>query len=204
MDLEEIIARIRDVYVSAFAQAVRQQRQRGGSLLVEACFNDEATSTPTADPFHLPMRQDLVPVKNGNAEAIMVVRGPLPQFEQVALEYDDGFQVGVGPFTWDECRVVAVGVGSGADLTPVVEWFADWAGLGDEREPDAKTGLMFVAHHADLVTADEDLIALDVDFGTAPAGALEELIGVLKEMGATHVIVGAFDTEAGDESRPLP
>jgi hypothetical protein len=197
VELEELIARIRDVYVNSFAEAVRQQRQRGGSLLVEACFNDEATSTPTADPFHVPMRQDLVPVKNGNAEAIMVVRGPVPRFEQVALEYTDGFQVGVGPFTWDECRIVAVGIGAAADLTPVIEWFADWADLGGEREPDAKTGLTFVAHHVDVSTADEELTAFDVDLGTAPAEALEDLIGTLKEMGATHVIIGAFDT--GDD-----
>jgi hypothetical protein len=146
------------------------------------------------------MRQDIVPVRNGNADTIMVVRGPVPEFEQVALEYDDGFQVGVGPFTWDECRVVAVGIGDRADLTPVVDWFADWADLDDEREVDAKTDMQFVAHHIALAATDGDLIAFDVDLGTAPAAALEDLIGTLKEMGATHVVLGAFDQNAGEDA----
>jgi hypothetical protein len=81
VELEEHIADIRNTYVASFAHAVRQQRARGGSLLVQACFNGEATRTPTADPFHAPMRQDIVPVRNGNADTIMVVRGPVPEFE---------------------------------------------------------------------------------------------------------------------------
>ena len=77
-------------------------------------------------------------------------------------------------------------------MTPVVDWFADWADLADDREPDPKTGLQLVA----LAATDADLIAFDVDFGTAPAEALEDLIGTLKDMGATHVVLGTFDQDA--------
>ena len=201
-EYDKLVRNIRDTYVGIFAKAVKTQlRGRDvGSVLVEPFMNDETTEVPrtcSADPFQVPLRPDIVPMAGGKPEAYMVVRGPEPEFEQVALEYEDGFQVGIGPFTWDECRVVAVNVPEYADLSPLVEWFQEWADTRDEREPDKKTGLRGVVHHIELTGREGEVIGFEADLGTAPVDALEELLGTLKEMGATHILLGAF--EQGDD-----
>lgn len=202
-DYDKLIQNIHDTYVRVFAKAVKAQRRDDGSVLFEPFMTDEAegiTRECTADPFHVPMRPDIVSVTaGGEPEAYMVVRGPEPEFEQAALEYEDGFQVGIGPFTWDECRVIAVNVPEDADLSPVVEWFQQWADVDDEQEADEETGLRGVVHHVSLMARDGEVVGFEADLGTAPVEALEELIGTLKEMGATHVILGAFEQGDGEE-----
>ena len=208
MEPAEIFDAVRGAYLDAFTKAVELQTNGFNEVLIQPCLNDDESEIPratSANPFRVPMRQDIVPVRDGAAQAIMVVRGPEADFLPLAWEYDDGFQLALGPFTWDEARLVVFGLPAGADLTPLVRWFEEWADLKDEEEPDAEHGLRLLAHHVQRVEdprIPEGTAVFELDMGTAPADALTDFIDLLSQLGATTVVVGNYDQEeaAGDEN----
>jgi|SRR5688572_7765723 len=203
MEPAEIFESVRAAYFDAFVKAVEVQTSGYAEVLIQPCLNDdksEVPRTPSANPFHVPMRQDMVPVKDGVPQAVLVVKGPEPEFLPLAWEFDGGFQLALGPFTWDDCRVVVFGLPPDADLSPIVEWFQDGADLLDEEDPDEETGLRLLAHHVHQVDdphMPEGTTVFELDMGTAPADALSAFVDLLAQMGATIVVIGDYQQEEG-------
>jgi hypothetical protein len=196
LEPEMLIRTIRNAYVDAFAHAIRAQTQRSPRLLVEPRLAESDDDAATADPFRVPMRQDLVPTDGGGEiESVMVVRGSLAEFRSFAVEYEDGFQLGLGPFTWDACQVIAIGLPARPDYTPLLDWFTEWADLRDARPADPATSLRHVVHHVSEPVVREDVTAFEVDFGTADVDALDELLSTLQDMGASIVILGELQQD---------
>src|SRR5688500_5488873 len=211
MEPAEIFDAVRGAYLHAFTKAVELQTNGYNEVLIQPCLNNDESDVPratSARPFRVPMRQDIVPVRDGAPQAVIVVRGPEAAFLPLAWEYEDGFQLAIGPFTWDEARLVVFGLSNDADLTPLVRWFEEWADLKDEEEPDAEHGLRLLAHHVHRVEdprISEGSAVFELDMGTAPADALTDFIDLLSQLGATTVVVGNYDQQEGagdDDQRP--
>jgi len=212
MEPAEIFDAVRGAYLDAFVKAVEVQTNGYSEVLIQPCLNNDESEVPratSARPFHVPMRQDMVPVKDGAPQAVMVVRGPEPDFLPLAWEFEDGFQLALGPFTWDAARVVAFGIPGDADLSSLVRWFEEWADLKDEEEPDAEQGIRLLAHHVERVE-DPRMPAgaslFELDMGTAPADALTDFVDLLSQLGAKVVVIGNYDQNGssnGDDSKEV-
>lgn len=198
MEPADLFDAVRGAYLDAFVKAVEVQTNGYTEVLIQPCLNNDESDVPrqtSVKPFRVPMRQDMVPVKDGSPQAVMVVRGPEPDFLPLAWEYEGGFQLALGPFTWDDCRVVVFGLPRDADFTPLVRWFEEWADLSDEDEPDEETGLRLLAHHVEHVHdahMPEETTAFELDMGTAPSAALTGFVDLLAHLGAKAVVIGDY------------
>src|SRR5687768_6325793 len=193
MEPAEIFDAVRAAYLNAFVSSIGAQTNGASEVLIQPCLHNPESRvprTPTAKPFRVPMRQDIVPMKDGSPQAVMVVRGPEQDFLPITWELDGGFQLALGPFTWDDVRLVVFGLPRDVDFRSLIDWFQTWADLNDEEEPDAETGLRLLVHyveHIDDPRMPEEATAFELDMGTAPAVALTEFLDRLAELGATTV-----------------
>ena len=68
MQPADLFDAVRGAYFDAFVRAVQAQTNGYAEVLIQPCLNGADTAvprTPRARPFRMPMRQDLVPVKDG-------------------------------------------------------------------------------------------------------------------------------------------
>src|SRR2546421_11142822 len=108
MEADQLFEKIREVYLTTFRKALATSKAARQTCLVEAFLNDEGAMKPTLDPFQVPMQQDLALIENGELAQVMVVKSRSNvQFGSMPLTFAEDFFVGLGPFEWDECLVIA-------------------------------------------------------------------------------------------------
>ena len=184
----EQAARFRNRYVSFYRHSIEESKTEPG-FAVELLVRPNGRTTPT--PFCL-TRIDII---SGEATAPKI-RRIADSLEEpgssVAFQLPGGVEVQQVGFSWEALRLRFSGPEFAID--GLQGWLMRWLDADEIREPDA-SGLSGVVH--DLAWASEHgTWQLDVDFGSAPMEALEDLLSNLSAAGVTSIQVSRHD--AGD------
>ncbi|WP_426343377.1 hypothetical protein ACN9MU_20505 [Pseudoduganella sp. R-32] len=180
--MTELFSVIRMAYAATFADAVASS----ASAHVEAALRRDDGSLALDGEYDLPMRADLVPRRGSQAGKLLTVDSHTRmQFSVHTLPLPPAI-VYVAPFVWDD---VALRIGGlvpqqvGAVLAP---WFMDWFDAEDANRLNEE-GLFGVVHFASDPRPDGAMVAVELDLGSAPVQALEDLLARLAAAGARDI-----------------
>ena len=184
MNSSEIFEKIRALNVRALAKAAKDRKP----CVVEMVIRDADGAVATEGTFDLPCRVDVIPIdKNNNMrESVMVDPQTTYEFDGIKASVA-GVPLLIEPFGWDYAQFI-VSFPKAPNNAPLLAWFWSWFDP-DDKNPAGPDGLHGVVHYlADPEYAKGELDFI-VDFGSAPVTAIESLMGVLVEMGATRISV---------------
>lgn len=194
MSTTELFTQIRELNVRALARALTLHPDAH----VEPTFYTDDGDIAVDGPFDLPCRMDLIPVVDDEAgESVMVTPPTALSFDPLTVTLAGGVEFIVSPFGWDQAAFT-VSLPVGSSLEPLLQWFWHWFDEADDNDP-GPDGLYGVAHYLSDPEFAGGKLAFEVDFGSAPVEALDDLVAVLVEMGATRIEV-AMPTEEPDDN----
>lgn len=184
MTFTELLIDIRSVYVDALAKAASAQ-----SAVIESAYRLEDGSLATEGSLSLPCRTDLIPKEGENAnEPIMVDSNSKLRFEAVAFEIQST-KIAMSPFGWDWMTLEVCGIEYETATQTLKEWFLYWFDTDDKNEPTSQ-GLYNVVHFLSDPEITTTGIRVNIDLGSSPTAAFEDLLFRLSDANATEVHVG--------------
>lgn len=182
MGIEDVIAKERQRYVAFYSDAMDRLRADGtevaGELLI--VVNDDVP----------------LPYRYLRVDAATRSEGEEPQFSEIRLERDPGFeatsynfgsfQVDVYPFTWSAVQIAFNAAPK--SVTQIEGWITRWLDTADQWV-DNEQRLSGAVHSFTQIQTDGQWWFLAADFGTAPADALIEFIELLVSQGMTRIVL---------------
>jgi hypothetical protein len=186
----QLLDDIRDRYLKEFRECMAYVKQKGMEVMSEAAFTDEDGALVREGTLNLPMRLDVVGLADGEGkDNICVDSITMLSFEPSDFEWTDGLPIRLAPFTWDVCDIRAFGIPETSDWSHLRGWFDHWFDGEDTRQADEQ-GLFGVIHSVSDPKHEGNATIIQVDFGSAPVEAFEELLDALHDSGATKVEIG--------------
>jgi hypothetical protein len=179
MELEDILEAVRGHYLTAYREAIASYRQRfspgGPEVLLEI-----SRETPEAYRYY---RMDLASGAVEPPDFTEVNPGTHLEFTPVAFKRL-GLVISVSPLVWNGVEVrVEPPLSNDASLQ---SWALRWLDL-EERAQAGSDGLGAYLHSITVPASDGNATTFSIDFGSAPTASLLELLGLLREAGATSV-----------------
>ncbi len=180
--MNELFTVIRMAYAATFADAVAS----AADAHAETALRNADGSLALDGALGLPMRADLVPRRGAHAGKLLSVdSGKRMQFSVHAVSLAPA-TLYVAPFAWDDVSLRVAGLvaeQAGAVLAP---WFMDWFDPHDANRQNEE-GLFGVVHYASDPREEGGMVAVDLDLGSAPPQALEDLLVRLAAAGACDI-----------------
>ena len=162
----------------------------GARIITEAAYRNSDGSLARDGPLALPLRGDIF-VSSGN-QPLKVERVDSKSalsFEPFILEETSDAAVRIAPFHWDACNFRIRGIHNSTNWELLRDWFTHWFDEEDSNPADAQ-GLSGVVHFLSDPEYEGSLTLIQVDFGSAPIEAFQELLHVLQTSGANLIEVG--------------
>lgn len=182
-ELTALLAQIRHHYLGALISSYEEfkklhqpsspevmlQLERDGALAYKLYRVDMASNSAAG-----PLMQDVVPTTYLN-------------FESKSFEPLDELQVTVSPFYWSNLEISADSALRDSDLE---EWALLWLDVSDCHIHDTN-GLQNVIHSLERPQGNESASKFTVDMGSAPPQAIEDLMTLLRLLGARKVALSS-------------
>jgi hypothetical protein len=180
----EIFEKIRALNVRALAKAVKDRTPCRAEMVIR----DADGAVAVEGEFNLPCRVDVIPIdKNRNLMQSVMVEPPTTfDFDGIKASVA-GVPLLIEPFSWDYAQFI-VSFPRAPNNAPLLAWFWSWFDPDDKNAAGAD-GLHGVVHYLADPEFAKGKLDFVVDFGSAPVTAIESLMGVLVEMGATRISV---------------
>lgn len=178
----EIVQTVRDRYVDQFTAIVRGLSQ--DTHIVEPVLLDSDGNVVGGGPLDLPYRADYIALATGRSE--MVTSAKMLRFELFSFEAAQT-TFAIAPFIWDYVAIDVTGKWDDAAASVIQTWFDKAFGLDSGADNLALQGAV---HYVSDPQIDEDSYGFVVDFGTAPASALTDLLSALSSSGAQFIAIG--------------
>jgi hypothetical protein len=187
MTVGHLLDKTREAYIVQFRKSISEVRNSGLKAVAEpACRNENGFLVKEGE-LNLPMRLDCVGLKNGEAkDRFRIDSNSLISFEPVDFFWSDSLPVRLAPFRWDSCRVRVAGICKTEDWTNLFGWFDKWFD-GDDNRPADENGLSGVIHFISDPKREDVATIFEVDFGSAPVEAFEELLDAFQASGAKKI-----------------
>jgi hypothetical protein len=187
--LRPLLDEVREAYLSRFR--VMHRSLAGKRVVTESTLRLPNGSYVTAEEGDLPQRLDIAILDRRWRARTLRVTSPPGVFthDPFWARLPGGADISVMPFAWDHCRVVAQGV-QPFRLNRVQQWFWRWFDPGDTRDPDM-SGLHGIIHFMSVPEVDGTTASIDLDLGSAPVEALDDLLGCLLRAGAQQIQLSA-------------
>lgn len=180
--MTELFTVIRTAYAATFADAVAS----AADYHVEAALRHADGSLARDGDHGLPVRVDLIPKRGAQAGKLMSVDSSARMQFSVHTLLIPPAVVFVAPFAWDEVLLKAGGIDSRQVAEVLAPWFMDWFDPEDANRQNEE-GLFGVVHSASDPREIDGMTAVELDLGSAPVQALEDLLTRLAAAGARDI-----------------
>jgi len=180
-DFLTLVTQVREHYIKALLSSFEEFKASHSPCALEVMFELQSLASP---PFRL-YRVDLAANVSGEATLHEVNPSTHLSFAPFKLDAGQSLIAAVHPIVWND-----VGIKTNVRLPndSVEDWALRWLDIDDHHAQDEK-GLQGVIHSISRDDTDEEGTALTVDFGSAPAEALKELIELLGTLGVSHMTI---------------
>jgi hypothetical protein len=177
----------RDRYLSFYRRAI-EELQGAPHLAVELLLQPNARTTPA--PFCL-MRVDAL-LGGASAPEIQRIVDVITQAPLVSFRLPSGLEIRQQAFSWEALRVTFSA--PRFQIEALGTWLQTWLDPDEVREPDS-SGLSGVMHDLAWSQFEPNTWRLDLDLGSAPLAALEELLDLLSGAGVTSLTLSRHDLD---------
>lgn len=189
MTLGDLLRQIRDYYLSRFRKQL-EEIQRSGK---QSAISEEVLLTSDGMParegaLQLPMRVDLIVTEGGRVvDSIRIDTEKMLTFAPFELIWDD-MSVRVSGFKWNEMRFTCTWGDTPIAMGPLQAWFSKWF---FEQDSAPRDGLLEVIHFLSDPSWQASSVIFEVDMGSAPVAAFEDLLDVLAGLRIEKVEFGS-------------
>lgn len=178
LSLSELLGRIRQPYAQQFSSTAAQPH-----FHVEPVLRGRDGSAIYDGTMRTPYRCDLL--HKQTFESVSVDATERIQMDAVYVDIENT-RVHVSGFSWDALTLDIEGMRQDAAEQLMRSWFLQWFDENDSNPANAE-GLYGLVHFISDPVQVETVIRFTVDLGSAPVGAMTELIEVLCHHGATRL-----------------
>lgn len=181
----EIIDLARRTYLEELAQFVIAQGKQhpSGEAEVKTLHRD----APKLFGGHY--RVDFIGQQDGQPVPVDLIPDRRMRLDKPLEGRSGAMQLRIEQLVWDD---VLIRHDAPGDMAAVLkDWFVHWYDPGDQRQPAQADGVVDVIHALEVHPG-----GLVVDFGSAATGAFSALVTLLRDAGATRMVVS--------ETRPPP
>jgi hypothetical protein len=198
-DPRKVLSHLRDLTIATI-ESSRSSFAFGGIEVVTESVIRQAEGIPHRSAAELPMRTD-VAILVGPQRSLSPIAVLSPPFahEPLRLMTDEKLPVAVGDLAWDACRVRARGPRDPLQRE-TADWFWRWFDAKDTKAPDEK-GFRDVIHALSFGAYQDGTLTFDVDFGSAPVDALDDLLRSLRRASASSVELSLAPAPPGAPGR---
>jgi hypothetical protein len=183
----EQAANARDRYISFYRRAIDNLKS-APNFAVELLVQPNGRNT--AAPFCL-TRLDAIHGSTGEPEIERIADG-IERGAMDSFRLSDGLEIRQEDFSWEALRLTFSL--KAFQIQTTGDWLRKWLDTDETREPDS-WGLSGVVHDLAWSHKEPDAWCLDLDFGSAPLSALQELLTLLSAVGIERVTVSRHDLE---------
>ena len=183
MTFTELLTDIRSTYVDVLAKVVSAQ-----SAHIEPAYRLVDGSLATEGALSLPSRTDLIPREGEKTnQAVMVDSNSKLGFEPFSFEIQSTTIV-ISPFGWDWVKLEVRGIDNDTATQTLKEWYLYWFDINDNNEPTSE-GLYGVVHFLSDPEITSTGLRVNLDLGSAPTSAFEDLLFRLSDANVAEVHV---------------
>jgi hypothetical protein len=189
--LGELLDEIRQYYLERLRAQIAKERAGAAQVISEPSLRNAAGDVVREGPLSLPLRVDITVVDRGGSSRTLRVETPQQlSFEPVELQWSSRLSVTLAPFSWNACPVaLCVEQNTETNLAPLIDWFERWFDADDTFEAD-ELGISSVVHFMSDPSVDDNEVSFQVDFGSAPVSAFEELLDAAEQLGTESATIG--------------
>jgi hypothetical protein len=191
----DLFNHVRTEYVSRWLARIEEVKQSGAFIGVESPLLGEGRVVVAQPRGGFPFRSDLVARDaEGIPKGVSCIFPHVVIFKPQRFTHDGTMPLVVFPFFWTAAPLRVRGAAAGAVRQELARWAARWFGLTDSSklEPITEQGVHGVIHRVQYLEGEctTNLVAFEVDLGSAHIEALMTLLDALKAIGATEVLLG--------------
>jgi len=173
--------KIREHYLDCYVTSLKEFQSMHSPSAPEVLFE---LQRECAYPFRL-YRADMASNAGGKSKMQEVNPASHLSFEPFTVTVSPNLEVKLHPIAWNG---VDFRINASPSWTSLEAWALRWLDVEDKHEQDAN-GLQGVIHSVTAPKAGGGQSEFSVDFGSAPILAMQELLNVLSDLGATVVEV---------------
>jgi hypothetical protein len=189
MTVGQLLDRIRSQYVSKFEAILLKEQKGSGRVLSELVMRDANGEPVEEGLLGLPMRIDLLQESENNSySSLSIDSDECITFAPLEFEWKETLEILFQPFQWDSLTVVAYGTPKNEKWLELIAWFRKWFKAGN----DGSGQILNVVHFLSDPSATSEGCSFQIDLGTAPIAAVEELFDAFKKTGIERIQIGAI------------
>lgn len=185
--LTRLVEDPRDRSIAAILEAMARALDAGAEVEPEPERRDAAGRVIRSGPLRLPRRADLSLSEGGRMLFCRIESRPGDPGNAAVVRTADGFSAEIHAFRWEAAEVTVVASQAQPNWEPVRRWFLEWF---QSRHTELAPDLIGAVHSIDGPRRMSEGWTLTVDFGSAPATCVTELVHALAETGADSMRIG--------------
>lgn len=186
MGIGELLDSIRDFYLEKFASQI-EELQGNLTIIVEPALLTKDGEYAIEGELGLPYRTDIITTQNGEVvDSLMVDTEEMLSFQGINFEWQDEFQVEMLPFQWNFCPCEMQNGPENPDWMNIKDWFFKWFEEHELDDPHFNGCL----HYMSDPKMEGDRYKIDIDLGSAPVEAFEELLDAIAATGFSAMRIG--------------
>ena len=182
--LRQMVEPLRDAAIGEILEVMARELERDADVVPEPELRDAEGKITRGGPLNLPSRGDLRVTKEGRTLVRRVEGGPPVVKKSLIVQLGRGFEADLRPFRWDAAVVTVFAKQPQPNWAPLRRWFLEWF---QSRYSEVAPDLYGAVHRLDGPREVKGGWAFTIDFGSAPAGCLVDLITAVAETGATRM-----------------
>lgn len=182
--LSRLIEPLRDLAIGAILDQMARELEAGADVDPEPELRDAAGMVARSGPLSLPRRGDLAVTKDGRTLLRRIESGRPAPGRSLVAQHSGGFEAEMVPFRWDAAKLTVVAKQEQPNWGPLRRWFLEWF---QSRYSEVAPDLYGAVHSLDGPRAVAGGWAFTVDFGSAPAACITDLIAALARSGAERM-----------------
>ena len=185
--LLRLIEPLRDLAIGGILEVMARELEADAEVVPEPELRDAAGAVARSGPLNLPRRGDLAVTREGRTLIRRIESGPAPIGKSLVARTSDGFESEILPFRWDAAEVMVFAKQEQPSWAPLRRWFLEWF---QSRYSEVAPDLYGAIHSLDGPRQVPGGWAFTIDFGSAPAACVIDLIGALAASGASRMRIG--------------
>ncbi|MDH3667220.1 MAG: hypothetical protein OEN23_09865 [Paracoccaceae bacterium] len=184
--LSKLIEPLRDAAIGGILEVMARELEAGADVVPEPELRDPAGRIKRGGPLNLPSRADLMVTKNGRS-LLRKVESEAPEAKKsLVVQIGRSFEADLRPFLWDAAVITVFAKQPEPNWAPMRRWFLEWF---QSRYSEVAPDLYGAVHRMEGPREVKGGWAFTVDFGSAPAASLMDLIIAVSETGAVRMRV---------------